>query len=155
MFELLVPRDGESFGCYIIRAGRWLAVATVGWLISWLLILWCASWFPASWGPWGRLGAGLAAVLVLVQAVRVIHRRVAVRGDDLMAQLTQAVRDDDPFAADRLVQEGQDEDPGWDWLFIATVLWIQRGQQEPPAPATWRQRLTRWLRIEHPKGLDS
>jgi hypothetical protein len=49
------------------------------------------------------------------------------------------------MAAEEMVEVGQRQDPEWDWLFMATVLWIQRGQvQEEPEslrqPA-WR----RWL----------
>ena len=64
--------------------------------------------------------------------------------DELMRQLSQAVRDDDVLAAEEMVTTGQQQHPEWDWPFMATVLWIQRGQQqeEPPRQPAWR----RWLR---------
>jgi hypothetical protein len=65
--------------------------------------------------------------------------------DEIMRQLSQAVRDDDVLAAEELVTAGQ-QHPEWDWPFLATVLWIQRGQlqqePEPPRQPAWR----RWLR---------
>jgi hypothetical protein len=64
--------------------------------------------------------------------------------DEIMRQLSQAVRDDDVLAAEEMVTAGQQEHPEWDWSFLATVLWIQRGQlqEEPPRQPVWR----RWLR---------
>ena len=66
--------------------------------------------------------------------------------DEIMRQLSQAVRDDDVLAAEEMVTAGQQEHAEWDWPFLATVLWIQRGQvQEEPGPPrqpVWR----RWLR---------
>ena len=66
--------------------------------------------------------------------------------EEIMRQLSQAVRDDDLLAAEEMVEVGQEQHPEWDWPFLATVLWIQRGQvlEEPDTlrqPA-WR----RWLR---------
>jgi hypothetical protein len=71
--------------------------------------------------------------------------------DQVMAQLTQAVRDDDPFAADAAVRAGQQQHPAWDWQLIATVLWVQRNQQEedPPAQPAWRGWLRRLWRGGH------
>jgi hypothetical protein len=42
-----------------------------------------------------------------------------------------------------MVTTGQQQHPEWDWPFLATVLWIQRGQlqEEAPRQPTWR----RWL----------
>ena len=66
--------------------------------------------------------------------------------DEIMRQLSQAVRDDDVLAAEEMVTVGQEQHPEWSWPFMATVLWIQRGQvQEEPEPLrqpAWR----RWLR---------
>jgi hypothetical protein len=62
--------------------------------------------------------------------------------DAVMQQLTQAVRDDDPIAADAAVRAGQQQHPEWDWQLIATVLWVQRGQEHPPEQPTGRH----WLR---------
>jgi hypothetical protein len=65
--------------------------------------------------------------------------------DEIMRQLSQAVRDDDVFAAEEMVTVGQEQHPEWDWPFMATVLWILRGQmpeeQEPLRQPAWR----RWL----------
>jgi hypothetical protein len=71
--------------------------------------------------------------------------------DQVMRQLTQAVRDDDPFAADAAVRAGQQQHPVWDWQLIATVLWAQRGQEEDPAPqqSAWRGWLRRLWRGGH------
>jgi hypothetical protein len=56
--------------------------------------------------------------------------------DEIMGQLSQAVRDDDMLAAEEMVEVGQEQHPEWNWPFLATVLWIQRGQMqeesEPP-----------------------
>jgi hypothetical protein len=43
-----------------------------------------------------------------------------------------------------MVTAGQQQHPEWDWPFLATVLWIQRGQvhEEPRRQPGWR----RWLR---------
>jgi hypothetical protein len=66
--------------------------------------------------------------------------------DEIMRQLSQAVRADDVLAAEEMVTTGQEQHPEWDWPFLATVLWIQRSQlQEEPEPLRqpgWR----RWLR---------
>jgi hypothetical protein len=70
--------------------------------------------------------------------------------DQVMRQLTQAVRDDDPFAADAAVKAGQQQHPVWDWQLIATVLWVQRGQDDdPPAQPAWRDWLRRLWRGGH------
>ena len=69
----------------------------------------------------------------------------AMTDDEIMRQLSQAVRDDDVLAAEEMVTAGQQQHPEWDWPFLATVLWIQRGQvqePEPPRQPAWR----RWLR---------
>jgi hypothetical protein len=62
--------------------------------------------------------------------------------DEIMRQLSQAVRDD-VLAAEEMVEVGQEQHPEWDWPFLATVLWIQRGQEleEPLRQPAWR----RWL----------
>jgi hypothetical protein len=64
--------------------------------------------------------------------------------EEIMRQLSQAVRDDDVLAAEEMVTAGQEQHPEWDWQFLSTVLWIQRGQveEEPLRQPTWR----RWLR---------
>ena len=64
--------------------------------------------------------------------------------DEIMRQLSQAVPDDDVWAPEEMVTVGQQEHPEWDWPFLATVLWIQRGQlqEEPRQQPGWR----RWLR---------
>ena len=68
--------------------------------------------------------------------------------DENMRQLSQAVRNDDVLAAEEMVAVGQEQHPEWDWPFMATVLWIQRGQmEEEPEPLRqpgWR-RWRRWL----------
>jgi hypothetical protein len=66
--------------------------------------------------------------------------------DEIMRQLSQAVRHDDVLAAEETVTVGQEQYPEWDWPFLATVLWIQRGQmqEEPLRQPAWRQWL-RWL----------
>jgi hypothetical protein len=68
--------------------------------------------------------------------------------DEIMRQLSQAIRDDDVLAAEELITTGQEQHPEWDWPFLATVLWIQRGQvqqePEPPRQPTSR-RWRRWL----------
>lgn len=62
--------------------------------------------------------------------------------DQVMRQLTQAVRDDDPFGAEAAVTAGQQQHPAWDWQLIATVLGVQRGQEdEAPQEPAWG-----WLR---------
>ena len=50
------------------------------------------------------------------------------------------------LAAEELVTAGQEQHPEWDWPFLATVLWVQRGQvqEEPPRQPAWRWWL-RWL----------
>jgi len=61
--------------------------------------------------------------------------------EEIMRQLSQAVRDDDVLAAEEMVTAGQQQHPEWDWPFMATVLWIQRGQvqEEPPQQPAWRR----------------
>jgi hypothetical protein len=63
-----------------------------------------------------------------------------------MRRLTRAVRDDDLLAADALVTVGRQQHPEWDWQFLSTVLWIQRGQaqEQPPRQPAWRW-WRRWL----------
>jgi hypothetical protein len=72
--------------------------------------------------------------------------------DEIMRQLSQAVRDD-VLAAEEMVAVGQEQHPEWDWPFMATVLWIQRGQMqeqpELPRQPAWR----RWWR-RPPVGAD-
>jgi hypothetical protein len=38
--------------------------------------------------------------------------------DEIMRQLSQAVRDDDVFAAEEMVTVGQEQHPEWDWPFL-------------------------------------
>ena len=63
--------------------------------------------------------------------------------DEIMRQLSHAVRDDDVLTAEEMIEVGQ-QHPEWDWPFLAAVLWIQRGQvqEEAPRQPAWR----RWLR---------
>jgi hypothetical protein len=66
--------------------------------------------------------------------------------EEIMRQLSQAVRDENLLAAEEMVTAGQEQHPEWDWPVMATVLWLQRGQlqeePEPPRQPAWR----RWLR---------
>jgi hypothetical protein len=71
----------------------------------------------------------------------------AMSEDEIMRRLALAVRDDDVLAAEEMVTTGQEQHPEWDWQFMATVLWIQRGQEPdegPPRQPAWR-RWWRWL----------
>jgi hypothetical protein len=62
--------------------------------------------------------------------------------DEVMRQLSQAVRDD-VLAAEELGHSRSEQHPEWDWPFLATVLWIQRGQlqeaPEPPRQPAWQR----------------
>jgi hypothetical protein len=47
----------------------------------------------------------------------------AMTDDEIMRQLSKAVRDDNLLAAEEMVTTGQQRHPEWNWPLLATVLW--------------------------------
>jgi hypothetical protein len=73
--------------------------------------------------------------------------------EEIMRQLSQAVRDDDALAAEEMVAVGQQQHPEWDWPLLANSSVVQPVRSRRATCLAATTRAERSWRIIRPLGI--